>query len=460
MNRQQSSFRRRVEPDSGTDITGRRQATDRYCLSWTCQDTSGRQQGKGTSVKKEQASGVEHVSLWSLFWTFLKVGSTAFGGFMALISVVQNLIVERKKLLRHEDMLDGISLASLLPGPIAVNVVAYVGYRLRGAAGAAASALGVILPSFVLIVVLSYSYFRWGQVPAVSRLFMGFLPAVTAIILAAAWGMGRKAVSGWREAVIVAISAGLLLGVGGFYITIAIIFGSGVAGWLLFRAGQQPAAVSGAAPPVAAGGKITPKSKNRKNKKNKNRARKKGGLRAARSRFHSVSPLAAIPLLAFTPVLLAKLLLIFSGMSLMLFGGGYVFIPLIQEIVVDAIAMGQITPGPILIRAAFIGYKVAGLAGATVATAGIFLPPAVLMVLATRALEYIKKSSAIKAALRGVRPAVIGMIAAAAIVIAKTVPQTEVSLVIFLAALLALLKFRVEVVWVIPAAGLAGLLLY
>ena len=199
---------------------------------------------------------------------------------------------------------------------------------------------------------------------------------------------------------------------------------------------------------------------------------RKGSSRTARSRLLGISPLAVAPLLAFTPVLLAKLLLIFSGMSLMLFGGGYVFIPLIQEIVVDgqgwvtqqefvdAIAMGQITPGPILISAAFIGYKVAGLAGATVATAGIFLPPAVLMVLATRALEYIKKSSAIKAALRGVRPAVIGMIAAAAIVIAKTVPQTEVSLVIFLAALLALLKFRVEVVWVIPAAGLAGLLLY
>ena len=423
-------------------------------------------------MKKEQASGVEHVSLLSLFWTFLKVGSTAFGGFMALISVVQNLVVERKKLLRHEDMLDGISLASLLPGPVAVNVVAYVGYRLRGAAGAAASAVGVILPSFVLIVVLSYSYFRWGQVPAVSRLFMGFLPAVTAIILAAAWGMGRKAVGGWREAVIVAVSAGLLLGVGGFYITIAIIVGSGVAGWLLFRTAQPPTVASNAVPPVAAGNKTKPKNRNKNSKKRRNRVHRKGSSRTARSRLMGISPLAVAPLLAFTPVLLAKLLLVFSGMSLMLFGGGYVFIPLIQEIVVegqgwvtqqefiDAIAMGQITPGPILISAAFIGYKVAGLAGATVATVGIFLPPAVLMVLATRALKYIKKSSAIKAALRGVRPAVIGMIAAAAVVIAKTVPQTGVSLAIFLAALLALLKFRLEVVWLIPAAGLAGLLLY
>src|SRR6185503_20931081 len=97
-------------------------------------------------------------SLWSLFLSFLKIGSTAFGGFMALISVVQNERVERRKLLTHSDMADGISLATILPGPVAVNVVAYVGYRLRGGPGAFVSAVGVILPSFVLIVALSAAY--------------------------------------------------------------------------------------------------------------------------------------------------------------------------------------------------------------------------------------------------------------------------------------------------------------
>jgi chromate transporter len=156
----------------------------------------------------------------------------------------------------------------------------------------------------------------------------------------------------------------------------------------------------------------------------------------------------------------------------MLFGGGYVFIPLIQEIIVDghgwvttqefidAIAMGQITPGPILVSAAFIGLKVAGFAGAVVATVGIYLPPALLMVVSTRALEFIKKSQTIRAALRGIRPAVVGMIVAAAVTVGGTAPRHWASLLIFSVALIALMRLRVQVVWVIPAAGLTGLLLF
>ena len=147
----------------------------------------------------------------------------------------------------------------------------------------------------------------------------------------------------------------------------------------------------------------------------------------------------AVPFLTIDPGLMLKLFLVFASMSVMLFGGGYVFIPLIQEIVVDghgwvttqefidAIAMGQITPGPILVSAAFIGLKVAGFTGAVVATVGIYLPPALLMVASTRALEFIKKSQAIRAALRGIRPAVVGMIAAAAFTVGGTAPHHWVS---------------------------------
>jgi chromate transporter len=210
-------------------------------------------------------------------------------------------------------------------------------------------------------------------------------------------------------------------------------------------------------------------------KSNRKKRRRKPGKTirvTAGSKVLGLSPLVAAPLLGFQAGVVAKLFIVFAGMSVMLFGGGYVFIPLIQEIVVDgqgwvsqkefidAIAMGQITPGPILISATFIGYKVAGLAGATAATAGIFLPPALLMIAASRVLDYIKKSIAIKAALRGVHPAVVGLIFAAAVVVARSAPHTWVSLAIFAAALLALLKWRIEVVWIIPAAGLIGTVLY
>jgi len=392
---------------------------------------------------------VERVSLWKLFTLFLRIGSTAFGGFMALIAVVESNVVERYKLLTHEEMLDGVSLATVLPGPVAVNTVAYVGHRLRGIPGAIVCTTAVILPSFLLLLALSVAYFSWGQLPLVSKLFMGFIPAVTAIILVAAWNMGRKAILGTYEALIALAAAALMVWQGGFAVSLAIIACSGFVGWLLFRGGT--AAIPGKMPNSA--GKAAEKN--------------------TRLLSVSVAPLAlTIPFWSTNVALLSKLFITFAGMSLFLFGGGYVFIPLIQNTVVetngwltqqefvDAIAMGQITPGPILISAAFIGYKVAGVLCALVSTIGIFMPPAVLMIIGSHALNRIKKSALIKAALRGIRPAVIGMIIAAVIAVGMTAPRHWASLLIFAAALLAQLRFKLDVVWVIPTAGLAGLLLY
>lgn len=391
--------------------------------------------------KKNDSSLTGGPSLWSLFLSFLRIGSTAFGGFMALISVVQNEIVERKKLLAHSEMLDGISLATILPGPVAVNVVAYVGYKLRGGPGALVSAVGVILPSFVLMVALSAAYFHWGQIPVVNKLFLGFIPAVTAIIVHAAWGMAHKTILGLPELIIAVTACLLLLYEGGFFITLSIIVSAGLIGWLSFA-------------PFWAGAKKP--------------AQKGKGVKLLALN----APLAAAPFLALNAGLAAKLFLTFAGMSVLLFGGGFVFIPLIQQIVVqeqgwltrqefiDAIALGQITPGPILISAAFIGYKVMGFLGAAIATVAIFLPPALLMLVSAHFLMRARESTVVKAVLRGIRPAVIGMIAAAAWSIGATAVPNWLSAAIFLAALTALFRLRVDVAWIIPSAGLAGLLLY
>lgn len=406
-------------------------------------------QGRADSIPQSD-------SLRSLFWIFFKIACTSFGGFMAMISVTENVVVERKKLMSHHDMLDGISLASILPGPVAVNLVVYVGYRLRGGMGALVSACGAVLPSFFFILILSLAYFRWGEVPAVNKLFMGFIPAVTAIIVSAAWNMSRKSIAGWREALITVASAVALLAIGGFYITLAIIGCAGVIGWLWFR-DIKDAGVSS----VLAG--------KDKGKPPKAKSRKKIDVNAI---FLGSAPLTTLPLWQIDPSILLKIFVVFAGMSLMLFGGGYVFIPLIQEIVVngqgwvthqefvDAIAMGQITPGPILVSAAFIGLKVAGFTGAVVAILGIYLPSALLMVGSTHMLERIKRSLVIKAALRGVRPAVIGMIAAAAYTVGWTAPHHWVSVMIFVVALVALIRLRIDVVWVIPTSGLVGLVMF
>lgn len=389
------------------------------------------------------------VSLPTLFWIFFRIACSSFGGFMAIISVVQNTIVDRRKLLAHHEMLDGVSLATLLPGPTAVNVVAYVGYRLRGGVGALVAVCAAVLPPFALIMVLSVAYFKWGQIPAVSSVFKGFIPAVAAIILAAAWNMGRKSITGVREGVLTAAAAAILLGIGGFFSTLGIIIGAGAIGWWWFR---DKTAVQPDLPPQPKSA-VTVKPR-------------------ANQFFFDPTPLAAIPLVPADPVLLLKVLGVFSGMSLMLFGGGYVFIPLIGEVVVkghgwltqrefiDGVALGQIMPGPILVSAAFIGYKVAGVAGAAAATIGMFGPPAILMVASTRLLEHMKRSKAMQAILRGVRPAVIGMILAAVVIVGKHAAPAWTSAVIFIVALVALLRFRVEAVWIIPPAGLIGFFVY
>ena len=385
----------------------------------------------------------QHVSLFSLFLSFLKIGSSAFGGFMALISVVENVFVTRRKKIEHGDMLDGISLASMLPGAVAVNVVAYVGYRLRGVSGVLVSVTAVGLPSFLMILLLSFLYQRWGTVPAVTNVFNGFMPAVTAVIVATAWNLGRKTVTTWRQGLICLLAfAGLLIW-GGFLLTAATVFIGGLAGLLLFHPRFETLAESSSA--------------------------EKPGHHTS---LHAIAPLPLLLIAAINADLVGKLLVVFGGMSLMLFGGGYVFIPLIQQIVVDgygwvtrqefvdAIALGQITPGPILISATFIGYKVAGVAGAVAATIGIFAPSVLLMVLCTRVLHRMKSSLLFQRALMGVRPAVIGLIAAASVVVARTAPMHWISLAIFMFSLFFLMRLKVPVAVVILGSGFTGWAVY
>ena len=167
-----------------------------------------------------------------------------------------------------------------------------------------------------------------------------------------------------------------------------------------------------------------------------------------------------------------KISFIFSGLSLTLFGGGYVIIPIMENTFVnqlgwlttkefaDGIALGQVTPGPIFISATFIGYKISGLTGAVIATISVFLPPAILMIALTEFIDKIKHSSGITAAFKGLRPAVIGMIFSAVITIGKSAEMEWSSLLIFLLILILSLKYKLNVAYLIPMAGLIGILIF
>lgn len=411
-----------------------------------------------TGALDERAAN--QVSLATLWWIFLRIACTSFGGFMTMVSVTQNVVVERRKLLRDRDVADGLVLASILPGPIAINVVAYIGYRLRGAAGAAVCVCAAVAPAFVLMIFLGMIYFRWGHLPAIGKIFMGVMPAVAAIIMAAAWRMYRASVTGWREGALAIAAAAVLLAFSGFCITLAIIIVAAIAGRWWFR---EPRLESATMHPghFPAQDRI-------------HGATTKTSISHLNASFFVLAllPVALAPLMRFEQGVLLQLWSAFAGMSMLMFGGGYVFIPLLQQTVVDgygwvtrqefvdAVAMGQVTPGPIMISAAFIGFKVAGLAGAAAATAGMFAPTAVLTVLCARALERIKSSINVKAALRGVRAAVAGMVFAAAVSIGKSAAPVWISGVLFVLALVVLIRYRIEAAWIVPVAGLIGFLVY
>lgn len=426
--------------------------------------------------RPEPEASLERVPLADLWWVFIKIGSVSFGGFMPLMSMVESIIVAKRRLMRHEDMLDGITLANLLPGPQAVNCVAYVGYRLRGAAGALVCVLGVLAPTFVLMIGLATLYFSYaGDSTALTHLFAGFIPAVAAVIVSVVHRMAKSALKGRTELALAGVAAVALMLAPrdlNLYVTFGIVASFGVIGYFLFR---TPSAARSASPTV----------------------------RVAWGRLVAMlAPLGAL-LLTFlsSPPLdprgLAQIALTFGGLSLMLFGGGYVFIPMIHDMIVnnyawvteqqftDGIAFGQMTPGPVLISAAFFAFKVLseqygwsmGVAAALVATASIFGPPAVLMVAGSTALDTLKRSPTVQAAMKGIRCGVIGMIFVASIAILRIalpawpggdvmtalgawLAATWPTLVIFAAAFVALVRYQLDLVWIVPSAGILGMVLY
>lgn len=392
---------------------------------------------------------MERTSLSYIFFTFLKLGATAFGGYMSLVAIVQKQLVEVDKKLKEEDLLDGISLTSVLPGPVAVNTIAYVGYQLRGVPGAIAAFAGIILPSFFLVIFLSWLYFSYGNIPAVKNVFSGITPAITALIVTVAIGMTRKTIKLPAQWTICLLAALLLILVGGFAVTFLLILVSGIAGAFLFRQSPEQA--------LPGDEKIHFENKQ--------------------------LVISGVVLLLLLCTLLwggqypgapkdVQILSTFSGISLTLFGGGYVVIPALHELFVenlnwltsaefaDGIAIGQITPGPIFVTATFIGYKVAGVVGAFLATVAIFTPPAILTVLLSRFVKILNQSSVVKAAMKGVRAAVIGMIFASAITIGQTITPSVVSAIIFAAIFIISLKYTISPVYLIIASGVAGFILF
>jgi len=405
------------------------------------------------SEASEMVSAKEPIKLSCLFFTFLKLGSYSFGGFMSLVAAVRRELVEKSNALTEEKLVEGISLASLLPGPVAVNVVAFTGNHLRGIRGAAVCMAGVILPSFLLILALSVVYFKFNRLPVAGQLFSGVLPAVAAIILSAAVDMSKKSIRNWKQIIIALIALGVSLASKSYMTAVSVLAGSAAAGCLMSLKDLRHTV--------------------------KIREKKKASLLfpVLLAVFASAAlfcGLLFLPLIADLPPCLTiqrQISLTFSGMGLSAFGGGYIVIPAMQKLFVeslhwlsdkefsDAIAMGQITPGPIFISAAFIGCKAGGVWGAVNAAFSVFVPPAILTLVCSEFLGFIRDSPLVKAAFLGLRPAVIGVILSAAVFLLAQVGPEWRGWFIFAAAFIIPMFYKIEHVFIIIGAAILCLLI-
>ena len=321
---------------------------------------------------------------------FLRVGTTAFGGPAAHIAVMEDEVVRRRRWLSHEQFLDYLGATNLIPGPNSTELAIHIGMARHGWPGLLVAGGCFILPSAAIVGAIAWMYVRYGTMPQVVGVFHGITPVVIAIILSALWQLGRTAMKSSGLAVL-ALGALLALLAGVHELVVLLV--AGVVSPLLAGAAPWRRRLAVLAGATACWGSSS-------------------GVAAAAA---TVAP-AAFSLWA--------LFLVFARIGAVLFGSGYVLIAFLRADVVerlgwlterqllDAVAVGQVTPGPLFTTATFVGYLVGGAAGAAVATVGIFLPAFVFVALSGPLVPRLRRSRIAGAVLDGVNVASLAMMAA------------------------------------------------
>jgi len=360
---------------------------------------------------------------------FLKLGTISFGGPAAHISLIEQEIVQRRKWLSREHFLDLLAATNLVPGPNATEMAIHISFIRAGWPGLVVGGIAFILPSFLISLVLSWAYVRFGTLPQGSALFYGINPVVIAIILVAIYRLGKTAIKD-KKAVVVGVVAfvAALLGVN----EVLVLLVAGLAGIFLYT------------PP--------------------NWLRWKPTLTVF---------LPALPLAAPWPDdRLVKLGLFFLKVGSLLFGSGMVLFAFIQRDVVtrygwltqqqliDAIAVGQMTPGPVLSSATFIGYLVAGWVGAAVATVAVFLPSFVIVTLTGPLIQRLRGSPVAQAFLQGVNTAVVALILAVSVALFRSAIVDVWTALIMGVGLALLLRYRVDTIWLVVSGAAFGYVHY
>ncbi len=359
-----------------------------------------------------------------------------------MVAHIKELSMRRNRWLPEDSFRDGIVLCQSLPGATAMQMAAYVGLRAGGLRGAAASYVGFGLPAFLLMLALAVLYSGSREIPQVVSLFQGLQVMVVAILAHATFHFGRDIAKRPRDLLLAPVSAALLAaGVSPF----PVIIGAGIAGIFLFRG----------APPLPSSGRGEGEA---------------GGV------LRRLLPLVALAIagvaaLWFLDEKLYRLATMMVRIDLFAFGGGYASLPLMfHEIVnvrgwmdgrtfMDGIALGQVTPGPIVITSTFVGYMVRGLPGAIVATVAIFMPSFVVLVVATPYLDRMKGSRFFSGATRGIYASFVGLLFQMTVRFAWDVPW-DVLKVLFGAAVIAALFRKANILLVVLAGSVLSVLIF
>jgi chromate transporter len=365
---------------------------------------------------------------------FLWLGTFGFGGPIATVGYMQRDLVERRGWLDKQEFLNGVALGQTTPGPLAAQVAMWVGFLLRGTLGAFLIVVPFIVPSFIVVLAVAFFYVRYQGLDWVQALFYGIAPGVMAIIAIAAVKLAR--LTNKKEVRLWVISAITMVVTAVTQSEIAAIF---IAAGLLILIWEAPPHFL--------------------------RRNSVGALLSSPALGQAVVAVSA------SPETHLALFLFFFKAGAFIFGSGLAIVPFLREGVVqqygwltpdqflDAVAMGLITPGPVVITAAFIGYVVGGLLGAVVATIAIFLPIYLGVVIPGRWFIRHKDNLQLQAFVRGATAAAAGAIAGATVVLIRQAVTDIPTALIACVSLALLWRFKVQEPIIVLLSGAAGLLL-
>ena len=382
---------------------------------------------------------------------FLRLGALGFGGPVALCGQMEKELVRDRKWVSNEEMLEGIAVCQSLPGPLAIQVGIFISYLRGGFWGAWAGGWAFILPNFILVAALGALYVRLGGLPAVTAIFYGVSPAVIALILHSCYRLARIGMKDRLQWFIAAACFAVTVAVRA---EVALLFlGAGILGAIVYGSlhGRRPAVASGTPLMAAAPFGVA--------------------VAATAPSVASAAPAVAAAVPA-TGSILARLLLFFLKAGSLTFGSGLVIVPFLQNGLVQqtgwlqerqfliAVAIGMISPGPVVITATFVGYLVAGFWGSLVATVGIFLPSFLLVLIAAPVLVRHRGNPHVQGFIRGAYAAAIGTILGACILLGRIAIGDWLTALVALASLAVLMRTKASNVVLVAAAAVVGLVAF